>query len=143
MTMTRDEKVDLLAAVPAMAPCSPAQLREIARHCDLVTASPGNVLMREGARAYEVFLILRGQAEVSRGGSHVALRGPGDYLGEIGVLACQTRDAEVSAHTPMTLLVFSAREFIGLMTAIPPLNRAVLTSLASRLHDGDVLAGAR
>ena len=141
--MTRDEKVDLLAALPAMAPCSPVQLREIARHCDLVTANPGNVLMREGARAYEVFLIVRGEAEVRRGGSHVAMRGPGDYVGEIGVLASQPRDAEVSARTPMTLLVFAAREFLGLMAAIPPLNRSVLTSLASRLHESDVLAGTR
>ena len=138
--MIRDEKVDLLAGMRTAEACTRAQLREIARHSDVVTASPGNVLVREGAPAYEVFLIVRGEAEISHGGRPVAVCGPGDYVGEVGVLSRQARDAQVTARTPMTLLVFSAREFLGLMASIRPLNRGVLGGLASRLRESDLAA---
>jgi len=130
--MVRDEKAELLATVNSLRGCSRSQLRDIARLSDLLSAPAGRVLVTEGAAAREVFLIVRGEAEVSRGGRPVAVLRPGDYFG----------DAQVAARTDLEVLVIGAREFLGLLAAVPALNRTILGGMASRLHDGDVATAA-
>jgi len=140
--MVRDEKAELLATVNSLRGCSRSQLRDIARLSDLLSAPAGRVLVTEGAAAREVFLIVRGEAEVSRGGRPVAVLRPSDYFGEVGVLASQCRDAQVAARTDLEVLVIGAREFLGLLAAVPALNRTILGGMASRLHNGDVATAA-
>ncbi|MGH7750285.1 MAG: cyclic nucleotide-binding domain-containing protein, partial [Candidatus Dormibacteria bacterium] len=71
-------------------------------------------------------------------GRPVAILGPGDYFGEVGVLASKDRNAQVTARTEMSALVLERREFLGMLAEIRPLNRTVLGGMASRLHSGDV-----
>jgi CRP-like cAMP-binding protein len=101
------------------------------------------VLIFEGGESHEVFLVLRGEAEVSRSSQPVAVLREGAFFGEVGVLASHCRDAQVRATTRMLVLVLGRREFIGLLAAIPPLNRSLLGGMASRLHESDLARGAR
>ncbi|HEX3607152.1 MAG TPA: cyclic nucleotide-binding domain-containing protein [Candidatus Dormibacteraeota bacterium] len=136
--MAHDEKVELLSRVGPLQGCSAAQLRTIARHAELTGILAGTVAIDEGAEAREVFLIVRGEADVSRGGRAVASLRPGDYFGEVGVLSSQRRDARVTARTNLEVLIFGRREFLALLATIPALNRSVLGTLASRLHHSQV-----
>ena len=65
------------------------------------------MLVREGDFSYEFMAIEEGEAEVTRGGEHVADLGPGDFFGEMGLLEKTLRNATVTAKTPMRLVTLT------------------------------------
>src|SRR5690242_13798251 len=71
-----------LASVPLFSGCSKPELKCLARHTADITAEAGQVLIKEGYGAYDFFVIISGEAEVSRNGEVVVRLGPGDYFGE-------------------------------------------------------------
>jgi CRP/FNR family cyclic AMP-dependent transcriptional regulator len=68
----------------------------------------GQHLADEGEYAYDLFIIQGGTAEVIQDGKVVAELGPGEFFGEMGVLAKAPRNATVIAKTPMTLLTLTS-----------------------------------
>ena len=113
-----------LKSVPLFANLSDDARRELAVWLDEVKVSAGKHLVNEGDYAYDLSVILEGEAEVTRGGEHVADLGPGDFFGEMGVLGEQgRRNATVAAKSDMKLLTLlhwdvdrmrkSAPEMIG------------------------------
>lgn len=73
------------------------------------TAKPGEVLITEGERAGDMFLVLAGEVEVlHHGGTDhdvtVALLGPGDWAGEMAILGDERRSATVRAVSPTLVL---------------------------------------
>ena len=60
--------------------------RLIAQHADEIDVAEGTDLVRQGEFAYEFFVIEQGGAEVLRDGDHIADLGPGDFLGEMGIV---------------------------------------------------------
>src|SRR5919199_1385265 len=94
-----------LKSVPLFASLSDDARRELAVWLDEVKVSGGKHLVDEGDYAYDLSVIVDGQAEVTRGGEHVADLGPGDFFGEMGVLGEEgRRTATVVAKSDMKLL---------------------------------------
>jgi CRP-like cAMP-binding protein len=94
-----------LKSVPLFANLSEDARRELAVWLDEVKVSEGKHLVDEGHYAYDLSVILEGEAEVTRGGEHVADLGPGEFFGEMGVLEEEgRRTATVVAKTDMKLL---------------------------------------
>lgn len=82
-------------------------------HVDTVWAPAGTYLVEQGEPATSLHLILSGSVEVLQeqpDGSVSRLRtmGPGEFFGELGVVAHSARSASVVAVEPVTCLVFSA-----------------------------------
>ena len=80
-------------SIPLFAGLSKDDQKVDAQYADEVDVDTGTVLAREGKLAYEFFAIRDGAAEVTLDGRHAATLGPGDFFGEIGLLA-------VSAASP-------------------------------------------
>src|SRR5207248_1550843 len=97
--MRKDFYLARLAEVPMFQACSKRDLTIIGRRAEPLTFEPGQVLVREGTRGREVFVLVDGKATVTRGGVDVAELGPGDYFGELAVLDPGPRDATVAATT--------------------------------------------
>ena len=94
-----------LKSVPLFADLSEDARRELAVWLDEVKVSEGKTLVEEGDYAYDLFVIVEGEAEVTREGEHLADLGPGDFFGEMGVLGEEgRRNATVISKTPMKLL---------------------------------------
>ena len=126
-----------LSSVPLFSECSKAELKCLARHTADINAEPGQVLIREGHGAYDFFVIVSGEAEVSRDGEVVAYLTDGDYFGELGVLDPGRRDATVTARTAMELIVLPQWDFEQALDEAPGMTRRLLAGMAHRLRTLD------
>lgn len=79
-------------------------LNTIAALASEVSVPAGKELVREGDYSYDLLAIEEGTATVERGGEHLADLGPGDVIGEMGVLERAQRTATVTATSPMVLV---------------------------------------
>ena len=123
-----------LRKVPMLAGCTDRELDRIGRLAEQIDVRAGEVLTREGRAGHEFYVIVRGQAEVTRDGETLALLGPGDHFGELAALVPHRRTATVRMITDGEVLEVSQREFDTLVADSPQLSRKLLITLATRLQ---------
>jgi CRP/FNR family transcriptional regulator, cyclic AMP receptor protein len=133
----KDAFVEHLAEVPLFSACSNKELQAVAKRAEDVRVDAGKVLVSEGSAGAEFFVILEGQAKVTRHGQEVATVGPGQFFGDLALLDRAPRNATVTAVTPMELVVLGQREFAGLIDEVPGFARKLLAGMAHRLRDAD------
>ena len=140
MVLRRDDKVELLKGIPLFAQCSKKDLRDITRLTEEVAFDEGTVVMREGERGSEVFVIVDGILEVSRGGDgSLAEVGAGQVVGEIALLSNQPRSATVTAATSVRALRIGGAEFLDLLERMPLLWLKITRALADRIANDERL----
>ena len=132
-----DTKLEHLSKVRLFSGLNKKELERVAKASDETRAKPGQVLTTEGKPGHEFFLILEGQAKVSRDGNDLATLGPGQYFGELSLLGGGPRTATVTADSDMELLVVGQREFSGVLDEIPGVAHKLLTTMAARLREAD------
>ena len=128
-----DQKLELLAKVPLLAGLHRKDLEQVGRICDEVDTPAGRVVAREGEYASEFFVIVDGQVAVTRDGQHLRDLGPGDFFGELALLAKIPRTATVSCTSACRFLVLGTREFNSLIADHPSIQAAVLHAVAQRV----------
>jgi CRP-like cAMP-binding protein len=133
MALRSKAKTDLLKSVPLFEHCSRRELGKIAGITDEMAVDNGKVLITEGDRGREFFVIISGEVDVRRKGRKLATLGPGTYFGEIALLSHQPRTATVTALTPLRVLVIADRAFVDLLDEMPELWLKVARSLAERV----------
>jgi CRP/FNR family transcriptional regulator, cyclic AMP receptor protein len=84
-----------------------------------VSVPEGKELVREGDYSYDVLVIEEGTARVERGGEQIAELGPGDFIGEMGVLERHQRNATVVATSPMLLMTLTSWDIRRLRKSAP------------------------
>jgi CRP-like cAMP-binding protein len=89
------------------------------------------VLVREGDFSYDIIAIEEGTADVTRGGEKLATLGPGNFVGEVGVLKNEMRNATVTAATAMRLLTLSTWE-VKRMRKMPGVMETLEKTIADR-----------
>src|SRR5829696_7039977 len=85
--------------------------RTIAQHADELDVREGTELARQGDFAYEFFVIEDGSADVLRDGEKLAELGPGDFLGEMGIVGGVVRNATVVTTRPSRVIVMTEQAF--------------------------------
>lgn len=95
------------------------ELDQIATLAAEVSVPAGKELVREGDYSYDLLAIEEGSAEVTRSGQHVADLGPGDVIGEMGVLERTQRSATVVATSPMLLVTLTSWDVRRLAKSAP------------------------
>jgi CRP/FNR family cyclic AMP-dependent transcriptional regulator len=131
--LRRNEKVELIKKVPLFAGCSKGELEQIAQIADEIDLRAGKEMTREGSRGREFFVLLEGDADVTKGGSSINKLGAGDFFGEIALVSDSPRTATVTATSPVRALVITDRSFRRLLDEQPEIQRKVLIALAERL----------
>lgn len=95
---------------------TPERLSALALKFSRRPASSGEVVVREGERGSEFFLVSTGALEVvDAQGAAIGRLGPGDHFGEIALLRDVPRTATVRAAEPAELLVLAKSAFISAM----------------------------
>jgi protein phosphatase len=126
-------KAELLREVPLFSRLSKSELRRVAAVADEVDVDPGRTLTRQGDRGRQFLVLVEGEATVVRNGRRVNHLGPGDFFGEIALIAGMPRTATVTADTPAHLLVLTDRAFRRLLADSPSVAIKVLEALGERL----------
>ena len=130
----RKQYEDFLRDVPVFSACTPKELTQIAQLVERLEVKAGDMLVRERTRTSEFFLLMRGTADVIRGGEVVATLSPGAHFGELAVLDPAPRNATVRMSEAGEVLVLGQREFYTLLRDVPGLVKQLLTGLAQRVH---------
>ena len=96
--------VSQLKRAPLFADVPEEQLKKIAPWVKVDEFAEGKAVIKEGGYSNDFFIIDDGTAKVERDGETLAELGPGDVVGEQGLLEKQERSASVVATS--TLRVF-------------------------------------
>ena len=131
--ISQNTKVEALRRAPLFEGLSRADLVRLARMAEDVEVPAGTKLCREGQLGQEFFVIVEGEATVTRRGRHLADQRGGDFVGEIALLENIPRTATVTASTALRLLVLTGPSFRRLLDAAPNVERKVLRALARRV----------
>jgi len=125
---------DLLARVPLFAGLSRRHVRTLADRADQVEFRPGEVIVAEGMRGGAFFVIVEGEARVTRGKRTLTTLRPGDFFGELALLDGGERTASVVAATPMLSIRIFKRAFDRLIAEEPGVAARMLSVLAGRVR---------
>ena len=128
-------------SIPLFAGLSKDDQKVVAQYADEVDVDAGKVLAEEGRLAYEFFAIKDGTAEVRLGGQNAATLGPGDFCGEIGLLAGDRRVASVVATTPMSLVVLTGSQLRAIDSRMPGVAERIRGAMAQRIAANRVASG--
>jgi len=132
--VAKDEKLELLRRVPLFSRMSGRDLLRVGMLADEVDLEKERVLMRQGERGEEMFVLVQGQASIERDGQRIGLRGAGDFFGEIALLDGGPRTATVRLTTDSRLLVIGRRDFHAMIDEFPEIRMRVLEALAQRVR---------
>jgi CRP-like cAMP-binding protein len=102
----------------------------------------GSALFHENQVADRVLVIRQGFVKLScftDDGREIvlAIRGPGDILGELSVVGGGTRSATATALEPVEALAVPATDFAAVMQRSPHITMAMLQTVMHRLRDAD------
>jgi len=133
---SRDPKLKLLEGVPLLAGCSKKELKEVAAIADEVDLRKGYVMAQENESGREFVILIEGTADVRRRGRKINEMGPGDFFGEIALVADRPRTATVTATSDVRALVITPQSFRRLMRDVPSIQTKVLQAVVARLPIG-------
>jgi CRP/FNR family transcriptional regulator, cyclic AMP receptor protein len=99
-----------------------------------VTEHPeGETLTDQGALGHRFHLVIEGAAEVERDGRRLATVGPGDFVGELGLLGGGPSTATVRCTEPTTCLTLRREAFWEVLESEPAIALRILEVLSRRL----------
>lgn len=111
------------------------ELRAVSALTTRIALAPGSVLTREGQPGTQFMIMLEGTVAVSACDRVIAMRGPGDVLGEISLLGARPQTATALATTPVVVLVASRGEFWSLLSITPSIGDRLRSIVAERLAE--------
>jgi CRP/FNR family transcriptional regulator, cyclic AMP receptor protein len=121
-----------LRSVPLFESLTSEERRAIAPHVDEIEVPEGTELVRQGEFAYEFFVIEDGTAEVMRDGERVAELGPGDFLGEMGIVGKAVRNATVITTSPARVIVMTEQALRSMARTNPGVSDRITAAVEER-----------
>jgi len=128
------DRVILLRKVPLFAPLPPQDLQPIAAVAEEQVASEGEILAERGESGDTMYVIVDGEVQVvGPDGQELAVRGVGDFIGEMAVISSQPRAASLIATSPLRVLEIQKPAFEAILRERPETALALMRVLCDRL----------
>jgi signal transduction histidine kinase len=135
--------IEFLRRLPLFAGLPEADLEQLYRPAEPLTLQPGALLIEEGAPGDALFVLIDGELQVTkRSGGHdvkVAVRLPGEVIGEMSLLDNSPRSASVRGLTESHLLKVSKSVFERTLSTSPAAALATLHTVVARLRQNEAL----
>jgi CPA2 family monovalent cation:H+ antiporter-2 len=126
---------ELAARFPLFAGLTPEQREVLVLHFRPYTAEPGERIIRAGDKADALYLISKGEVEVTINGERVNTRGAGEFFGEMALLSGDRRSADVTALDYSRFAMLSGRDFHRFLRRFPEIH-AQIAGLAAQRAEG-------
>lgn len=133
--LSHDEKMRLLRSVGLFADASDESLAAVADRAGDADFPVGRRLITQGQIGNGLFVVIEGCVRILRDDSELASIGPGEVVGELGVIDQMPRLASVVASEPTRCLTLSSWDFLDAVERDPKLALGVMRVLAARLRD--------
>jgi serine phosphatase RsbU (regulator of sigma subunit) len=134
--------INVLRNLPFLREADPEVLEALAEAARERRFGSGQVILQEGSRGGELYVVVEGRVEVVKHheGEEVVLarRGPGDFLGEMGLIEGRPRFATVRALEPALLMEISEPDLRSVLAGKPNLLYAAARVLSSRLREAEL-----
>ena len=127
--------IDRLTQIELFSELSKKELKKIASFMTPITVKAGRDLTVQGQPGREFMIIAEGKATVRRNGRVLARYQPGDFFGELAVIAGVPRTATVTADTDMVVEALNRREFSSMLDESPKLAKKILAGAVKRLYE--------
>lgn len=138
-TVTPEQKkiVATLKRFPLLKPLPDATLLRMAGRVRRATYCAGTVLLKQGERGRQLFLVDRGEVGVHRKegrakAKQIARIGPGECFGEMSLLTGEPISATIRTSMSVELLVIDQPDFKALLAANPGMNHYFNRLVAER-----------
>ncbi len=124
-----------LENIAPFAGLTPAEREMLARVMDEFSAPAGTTLVSQGEYGYEFMVIEDGTVDVIRDGELVDTMGPGDFFGELAVIAAGgQRNATIVASSPVKILTLTAHYMRVVRERMPRIGEQIDAVIAERSH---------
>jgi CRP/FNR family transcriptional regulator, cyclic AMP receptor protein len=126
-------ELEALRRVPFFEDLTSDDLRRIATVGRRKSFDAGDAIVERGGDDPGLYVLISGSATVDAGGRTHTLR-PGDFVGEMSLLAGRPRSATVTAAEPVEALVITTMYFKPFLMANPSVAVHILEVVAERLR---------
>ena len=127
----------MIKKVPLFSDLNDRELRQIAQSMKERTFGAGDVVTEEGKGGVGFFVIEDGTANVQVGGEDRGKLAPGDYFGEIALIADVDRTATITAETDLHCYGMTFWDFRPLVESNASIAWKMLQTLAQRLKEAE------
>jgi CRP-like cAMP-binding protein len=124
---------DVLARVPLFSDLDPRELEQIAGSMKQRTFAAGETVAAEGEQGIGFFVIESGIATVSVGGVERRTLKPGDYFGEVALIAGSDRTATITADSELSCWGLTSWVFRPLVESNASIAWKLLQAMAKML----------
>ena len=123
----------------------PNEIEELIAHSQVRAYAPGSILCRENAAADRFYMILEGEAEVTKNINNNESRllttlAPGDFFGEMALIHNAPRAATVTAKSALTTLELDKAAFDRVLHNSSSIAMAMVSQISNRLRSNDQMA---
>ena len=108
-------KRDVLVKMPLFSRLNERELLRIMQVAEVRAFSPGDVIVREGDRGDELFIVLTGLVQVTRGETVLLEVGAGEHFGEMALIRAMPRSATVTAVESSELITLHRADFFEIL----------------------------
>ena len=141
-TLTEEKKSEHLSNAPLFTHLSKDAIAEIASITTEKSFQPSEVLATEGESGSTMFIIVTGNVRVTvrnKDGDdfELAVRGPGDHLGEMAILSEIPRTATLTAVGSGIYLELTKEEFSSILSTHLETSLGIIRELINRLDECD------
>jgi serine/threonine protein phosphatase PrpC/CRP-like cAMP-binding protein len=108
-------KREVLAKMPLFQRLTERELLRVMQAVEVREYSDGEVVIKEGDRGDELFIVLSGKVRVSRGEQTLTHLGPGEHVGEMALIRSVPRSASVSSVGSAELIAIRRADFFEIL----------------------------
>src|SRR6266540_3868564 len=123
----------------------PDEIEELIANSRVCSYAPGTILCRENAVEDRFYMILEGEAEVTKSINNREVRllktlSPGDFFGEMALIHNAPRAATVTVKTALTTLELDKASFNRALHNSSSIAMAMVSEISNRLRQNDQMA---
>jgi PPM family protein phosphatase len=108
-------KRDVLAHMPLFSRLTERELLRVMQAVEVREFADGDLVIREGDKGDELFIVLEGRVRVSRGEQTLLDLGPGEHVGEMALIRSVPRSASVHALGAAELIAIRRQDFFEIL----------------------------